>query len=96
MYKQLTIICNNQIAKTVEQTLSRAGIQGFAHMQGTGTNVFTKSAFSQDLTWPADIFIVPTEEDLVKDIVDRLKQYAGQCREEPCLKLIVSPVEEFY
>jgi len=94
--KQVIIICNSEVTGTVEKTLSGAGIRGFAHLEGTGTNVVEKGPYSQDLTWPADVFIVPTEDALARKIVDELKGFAGQCREEPCLKVIVTGIEEFY
>ena len=96
MIKQLTIICNTEISGMVRKTLSRSGIQGFAHMQGAGTHVEKKSAWANDLTWPADLFIIPAEEELLRGIIKRLKDYSGKCEIQPCLKLILSSVEEFH
>jgi hypothetical protein len=96
MMKQLTIICSSEIAKSVERTLSASGVRGFFHMQGTGTHVEKKGPYSHDLTWPADTFIVPAEEDKVKTIITKLYSFVGKCDIEPCLRMIVTPIEEFY
>ena len=95
MMKKLTIICSSEIARRVERTLSTTGVRGFFHTQGTGTHVKEKSAYSHDMTWPADIYIVPTEEDKARIIIDKLSAYADKCDIEPCLHLIVTPIEEF-
>lgn len=96
MIKQLTIICSSEIADRVTSALSKEKIQGFAHLNGTGTNVVKKGPYTHDLTWPADLYIVPGEEAPLRRIVDELKRYAGDCEVQPCLKLILSDVEEMY
>ena len=96
MNKQLTIFCSSEIAGMVTGVLSSSGIKGFMHLRGMGTNVIKKTALTHDLTWPADVFIVPAEEKAVRHIVEKLKSYAGKCEIEPCLKLIVSSVDEMY
>ncbi|MFA6449938.1 MAG: hypothetical protein WCX65_10735 [bacterium] len=96
MNKQLTIFCSSEISDMVIGILSSSGIKGFMHLQGTGTNVIKKTAFAHDLTWPADVFIVPAEEQPIRNILEHLKNYAGKCEIEPCLKLILSSVDEMY
>lgn len=96
MIKQLKIICSNELGEMVRKVLSKAGVQGYFRLDGEGTNVKEKSAYSHDLTWPACMYVVPAEEEKLRVIIDELKSYAGKCKEEPCLKLILSPVEEMH
>jgi hypothetical protein len=96
MMKQLTIICSSEIARKVERVLSASGIRGFFHTQGTGTHVEKKGPYNQNLTWPADIFIVPAEEERLRPVIAKLTEYAGKCEIEPCLRMILVPVEEFH
>lgn len=96
MIKQLTIICSTEISDMVGKVLSRSGIRGFARFEGTGTNVLEKSAYSHDLTWQSCVYLIPAEEEQLRGIIDKLKKYAGKCEIDPCLKMILSPVEEFY
>ena len=42
------------------------------------------------------MMVVPASEDVVDRVVRRLKEYAGQCKEEPCLKLLVCGLEEYF
>ena len=90
------IFCSSEISGMVVSILTNAGVKGFMHLQGTGTNVIQKTAFSHDLTWPADVFIVPAEETALRGVVDKLKSYAGKCEIDPCLKLILSTIDEMY
>ena len=94
MIKQLMIFCSSDIADVVTKELSTSGIQGYMHLSGQGTNIEKKSAFSHDLTWPAEVFIVPADETKIRKIMGSLKGYAGKCEMEPCLKLILSSVDE--
>jgi len=96
MIKQLTIFCSSELAEMVTGTLSASGIQGYMHLPGQGTNVVKKTAFTHDLTWPAEVYIVPAEETALRKIIDHLKNYASKCSIEPCLKLILSPVDEIH
>ena len=94
MIKQLMIFCSSDIANVVSKELSASGIQGYMRLAGHGTNVEKKTAFSHDLTWPADVFIIPADETKIRRIMSGLKAYAGKCDMEPCLKMILSSVDE--
>ncbi|HOO56650.1 MAG TPA: hypothetical protein PLN69_07490 [bacterium] len=96
MVKMLMIICSSEISDKVTRVLSKSDIEGYARFEGTGTNIEEKSAYSRDVTWPGCTFIIPAEESQLRPIIHELKGYAGKCEIEPCLKLILSPVDEFY
>ncbi len=96
MIKQLTIICSAELSEVVGKVLTKSGAPGFARFDGTGTNILEKSSLYRDLTWPSCVYIVPAEEEKLRWIIDKLKAHAGKCSAEPCMKLILTAVEEFY
>jgi hypothetical protein len=42
------------------------------------------------------MFVVPAPDDVAGKIVAALEAYAGKCREEPCLMILVSHLEEVH
>jgi hypothetical protein len=46
------------------------------------------------IPWQAEVFIMALPADTIKKIVDDLKEYTKNCDTSPCLRMIISPVDE--
>lgn len=96
--KQLTIFCSRDLEDRVITALDTAGIEGFARMSDvTGNKFLSKGQVPRTMAWDSLCIIVPADTDeRVDEVVGILKQYAGKCDIEPCLRMVVSSVEKAY
>jgi hypothetical protein len=95
--KQLTIICSSDLSGLVQETLIQAGAEGFLNIAGaTGVMPGAAAPHGRPPRWRADLFIIPAEDDIVARVVGALREHAGRCATEPCLKILVAPLEEVH
>ncbi|MFC2173531.1 hypothetical protein ACFLU6_12995 [Acidobacteriota bacterium] len=95
--KQLTILCSEELIDRIIFALKEEGIEGYIHIPEAYANRFTQDdPISPFVTWGATVLIVPAPGDVVRRVTERLKKYAGECKDEPCLKIMVSSLEEFF
>lgn len=95
--KQLTIYCSEELTHEVSQVLHRNEVEGYMHLPGIyGNKLKAKGSFEKDLAWPANVFIVFPSEEQLTGIVNELQEYVNRCDVEPCLRMVVAPVEQLY
>jgi hypothetical protein len=95
--KQLTIYCSEEMTDEVSQVLRKHDVEGFIHLpQIYGTKRKPKASFGKDLTWQASAFVVFPNGEQLTGIVNQLQEYAARCEVEPCLRMVVAPIEQMY
>jgi hypothetical protein len=95
--KQLTIFCSSDLANTVRDALVRAGLQGFLKVpHAVGSKPAATWQHGRYPTWDAEMFIAPAEEDETDRVVAELKGHAGKCEVEPCLRILITPLDAVY
>ena len=96
--KQLTIFCSADLEHRVLNALERAGVQGFLRLPGgSGCRFKERGEVPRTLSWEALMFTVPdAEAEQVSQVADELEGYAGACEIQPCLRMVISPVERVY
>ena len=93
--KQLTILCSSDLSGVVHEALVKAGVEGFLNLPGgTGVKPGAAAPHGRDPRWPAEMFIAPVADPVVPKVMAALGAYAGKCDMEPCLRILVSPLEE--
>lgn len=95
--KQLTIYCSEELNDTVNKILHNYEIEGFIHMPGIfGEKFKPKDSFGKDLVWQACAFVVFPGEDQIESILNELQEYANRCKDKPCLRMVVTPIDKLY
>jgi hypothetical protein len=96
--KQLTILCSEEIREKIIRTLNRFDTEGYAEVGRVTGNRPKDPRYldSRDMTWPAAMFVMVADEGKVRQIVDELRAYAGQCDVQPCLRVMVVDLAEYY
>lgn len=96
--KQIAIFCSPDLADRVVAALDHAGIEGFLRLgEATGNKFRDRGEVPRTMTWEATAFIVPGAGDAAAAaVVEALESYAGACDIRPCLRIVVSPVEQIY
>jgi len=96
--KQLTILCSDEIRERIIHTLDRAASEGYAEVGQVSGNRPKDPRYldSRGMSWPAAMFIMVADEARVRQIVDELRTYAGQCDVQPCLRVMVVDLVEYY
>ena len=96
--KQLTIFCSRDEEEHVVTALDRAGIPGYLRVgDATGHRFLDPGRIPRDMTWEAAMFVVPAvSEERMSAAVKELRAYAGECEIEPCLRIVISPVDDVY
>ena len=96
--KQLTIFCSRDLEDRVVSALDRAKVDAFLRVgEATGNRFRSAGQVPRLMTWEAVLFLVPMiSEEGLGAIVDELEAYAGACEIEPCLRIVVSPVDRVH
>jgi hypothetical protein len=95
--KQLTILCSSDLSEKVQEVLIRSGAGGFLNLRGaTGTKPGASAPHGRPARWPAEMFVAPVEDAVARKVVEELRDYAGDCLVEPCLRILVGPLDEVY
>lgn len=95
--KQVTILCSSDLSTTVSETLARAGVEGFLELTGaSGVKPGAAAPRGRLPRWPAGMFVAPMPAETAAHVVEALKDYAGRCEVEPCLRILVAPLEAVY
>lgn len=98
MMRQVTVFCSRDLEPRVVDALDQAGVEGYLRVgAATGSRFLEKGRVPRAITWEAAMFVVPAAaEACVDEIVGRLEAYAGSCEIEPCLRIVVGPVERVH
>jgi hypothetical protein len=73
------------------------GVEGYVHIPNATANRLTEGdPVTPCVTWGASVLIVPGPDETIARVVARLKEYAGACKDEPCLKLLIADLEEMF
>jgi len=95
--KQLTILCSTDLAETVRDALVAAGVEGFLQVPGAvGNKPGAAALHGRYPRWEAEMFLVPAPEEVVRKAVARLRRLSDDCEVEPCLRILVSTLDEVY
>ncbi len=96
--KQLMILSSEEILDQVKRSISHAQLGCYAEIGSAYGHHAKDLRFveTQEMTWPASMFVILGEDEAVAGIVAELKQYAGSCDVKPCLQLIVTDVVDYY
>lgn len=93
--KQLAIYCSDDLRETVVRALDHALVDGFLLVPDCLGHYFARPGdVPRTISWEASVILVPAaDEDRIARVVDELRAHAGRCEIEPCLRIVVSPVE---
>ncbi|MFQ5769715.1 MAG: hypothetical protein ACE5HX_04210 [bacterium] len=95
MMKQLTIYCSAELEPDVSQIFHKYEIDGFIHIPGIyGNKLKPRGSLEKDQIWPASGFVLHTDELNIRGIIQDLQNYANKCDIQPCLRMVVTPVEK--
>ena len=95
--KQLTILCSADLSATVQEALVKAGAEGFLNLpNASGMKPGAAAPHGRVPRYPAEMFVVPARDEVARKVVAALEAYAGECKVEPCLRILVSSLEEVY
>lgn len=95
--KQLTILCSSDLADRVRDILIDAGVDGFMELpHAVGTKPGAAAEHGRFPRFDAEMIIAPAENDKAERVVDELARYIGSCEVEPCLRVLVAPLDAVY
>ena len=94
--KQLTIFYSSDEESRVITALDHAGIEGFFRVGGASGNKFVEPGqVPRTVAWEAVMIVVPSApEENVLAVMGELGEYTRSCEIEPCLRMVVSPIDE--
>jgi hypothetical protein len=94
--KQLTIFCSRDEETRVVAALDAAGVEGYLRVgSATGNKFLEAGRVPRTMSWEAAMFVVPAlPEERARAVVQTLGDYARDCEIEPCLRMVLSPVDE--
>ena len=96
--KQLTVFCNRDEEERVVAAFDHAGIPSYLRVgDATGHRFLDPGQIPRDMTWEATLFVVPAvSEERMNAAVKELRAYTGKCEIEPCLRVVISSVDEVF
>lgn len=96
--KQLSVFVSRDLESHVVQALDHAGVDAYLRVgDATGVRFTAPGQLPRTVSWEAAWFVVPAaEEATVQTVVDELRGFAGTCEFEPCLRMVVIPVDEVH
>lgn len=95
--KQLTIYCSTELNESVVQIFRDHEIENYVHVPELYGNALKKrGSYERDQVWKANSFVLFLEESVVDKIISDLKGYIDKCEIQPCLRLVVTPIEQIY
>jgi hypothetical protein len=95
--KQLMIFCSSDLADTVRDALVHAGVGGFLMVpHAVGSKPGATWQHGRYPTWDAEMFVAAAENEEADLVVSELKEHAGKCEVEPCLRILITPLEAAY
>jgi len=95
--KQLTILCSTDLSNAVREALVAAGAEGFLQIPGAvGNKPGAAAQHGRYPRWEAEMFLVPAPEEVVRNAVALLRRLSDNCEVEPCLRILVSTLDEVY
>ncbi len=93
--KQVTVLCSSDLSDVVARALIGIGVEGWLHVPDA-TAVRPKAAAEHGRIprYPAEMFVVPAEDAQARAVVEALREYTDNCETEPCLRVLVVPMED--
>jgi hypothetical protein len=93
----VTILCSSDLAERVRDALVTAGTEGFLQIpDAVGVKPGAAAEHGRYPQWQSELFLAPVDDGVARRIVEMLQEYAGQCEVEPCLRILVSTLDEVY
>lgn len=95
---QVAVYVSHDLEARVVHAFDHAGIDGYLRVGGaTGVRFTAPGQLPRTVTWDASLFLVPSAADAqVRKVVEELREFAGTCEFEPCLRIVVSRIEEVH
>jgi len=95
--KQLTLYCSEELNDRVSQILHHYDLDGYIHNPGLFATTFKpKGSYVKDMAWEAHVYILFLSDEQLQGLLEELKQYINACDIEPCIRIVVTPVELIY
>lgn len=95
--KQLTIYCADELNEKVRHILHHYDLEGFIHKPGLfATRFKPEGTYGKDMTWQANAFILFSEEEQIRGITQEIQGLIDASEIEPCLRIVVIPIELIY
>jgi hypothetical protein len=96
--KQLTVYCSRDLEDRVIAALDHAGAEGFFRVGGSsGSKFLPAGELPRTTSWDAVAFTVPAiEADAAMKVVDELETFADACEIQPCLRIVLIPIEQVW
>jgi hypothetical protein len=96
--KQLSVFVSRDLESRVEHAFDHAGIDTYLRIgDATGVRFTAAGQLPRTTTWDAALFVIPAaDEGAIRTVMDELRQFAGTCEFEPCLRMVVTSVDEVH
>jgi hypothetical protein len=96
--RQVTVYVSHDLEARVVHAFDHAGIDGYLRVAGaTGARFASAGQLPRTVTWKASLFLVPAADEVqVRRVVEELREFAGTCEVEPCLRIVVADVVEVH
>lgn len=96
--RQLSVYVSQDLEARVVHAFDHAGVDGYLRVGGaTGVRFTGPGQLPRTVTWEASLFLVPSADDgQVRRIVEELREFAGTCDVEPCLRIVVADIAEVH
>lgn len=92
------VFCTSDEEERVVAAFDHAGIPAYLRVgNATGHRFLDRSQIPRDMSWEATLFVVPAvSEKQMSAAAKELRAYKGECEIEPCLRIVISPVDEVF
>jgi hypothetical protein len=96
--KQLTVYCSRDLEERVVAALDRAGAEGFFRVGGSsGSKFLPAGELPRTTSWDAVALTVPAiPPDAAQKVVAELEAYANACEIQPCLRIVMTAIEQVW
>ena len=95
--KQMTIFCSSDLSGKVRDALVAARVEGFLQIpDAVGNKPGAAAEHGRVPHWEAEMYVAPMEDEAVQRVLALLRDYVDKCDVEPCLRILVSPLDAVY
>ena len=95
--KQVTVLCSSDLSEAVNDAFVRAGFEGFVNIpRAVGHKPGAAGEYGRYPHWEAEVFVGPATDEATDRLVASLKEFANRCDVEPCLRILIAPLDAVY
>jgi hypothetical protein len=93
----MTIMCSSDLSDKVRDALVAARVDGFLQLpEAVGNKPGAAAEHGRVPRWEAEMFVAPMEDEAVQRVLGLLRDYVNKCDVEPCLRILVAPLDAVY